>query len=211
MPFKMSFKSVALAGALLSSAVGVQSASAGAEPFLGEIMLTGYTFCPRGWADAAGQLLPISSNTALFSLYGTTYGGDGRTTFALPDLRGRVAVSLGQGPGLSNYPLGQRGGTETTTLSTAQLPPHTHPVTGQVMALSSTGSSPAPAGNYPAVNPATAAYGPLPGGGSTVAMGANSVTGTAGPSGSGQPVGIVQPYVTLRYCVALQGIFPSRN
>src|SRR6056297_1754420 len=98
------------------------------EQFLGQIMMVGYNFCPRGWANADGQLLPISSNSALFSLYGTTFGGDGRTTFALPDLRGRVPIHPGQGIGLPNYTLGQRGGQASITLGIDNLPPHEHTV-----------------------------------------------------------------------------------
>src|SRR5215831_8639728 len=96
------------------------------EPFLGMIILVGFTFPPRGWAFCQGQLLPISQNTALFSLLGTTYGGNGQTTFALPDLRGRVPVGFGQGPGLSNYTQGQVGGVENVTLAINQMPIHTH-------------------------------------------------------------------------------------
>src|SRR5215475_4971153 len=98
------------------------------EPFLGQIMLVPYNFAPRGWAFCNGQLLSISQNTALFSLLGTTYGGNGQTTFALPDLRGRVPLSSGQGPGLSNYNLGQSGGQETVTLTGNQMPAHQHAI-----------------------------------------------------------------------------------
>jgi len=98
------------------------------EPFVGEIRMFGFNFAPQGWALCNGQLLPISQNTALFSLLGTTYGGDGRTTFALPDMRSRVPVCQGQGPGLSPYAEGQAGGAETVTLAATQMPGHTHPV-----------------------------------------------------------------------------------
>src|SRR2546423_3025403 len=98
------------------------------EPYLGMIIIVPYNFAPRGWAFCAGQILPIAQNTALFSLLGTTFGGNGQTTFALPDLRGRYPIGMGQGPGLSNYDLGQVGGTETVTLNVNQLPPHNHPV-----------------------------------------------------------------------------------
>jgi hypothetical protein len=117
---------MALAGIYPSrNAPEIQSRSA-TDPFLGEIMTVGFTFCPRGWAELDGQLLDISTHTALFSLLGTTYGGDGRTTFALPDLRGRTAVHEGQGPGLSNWPLGLRRGVEEVTLTEAQMPSHSH-------------------------------------------------------------------------------------
>ena len=98
------------------------------EPFLGQIMLVGFNFAPVGWALCNGQILSITQNTALFSLLGTTYGGNGTTTFALPDLRGRAAVGFGQGPGLSNYDLGQSTGTETVTLTVGQMPAHNHMV-----------------------------------------------------------------------------------
>ena len=110
------------------------------EPFLGEIRMFGFGFAPQGWAPCNGQLLPISQNTALFSLLGTTYGGDGRTTFALPDMRSRVPVCQGQGPGLSSYAEGQAGGAETVTLAATQMPGHTHPVKAS---QSAAGSRPA--------------------------------------------------------------------
>jgi microcystin-dependent protein len=99
------------------------------EPFIGQIMLVGFNYCPRGWAEANGALLPIAQNTALFSLLGTTYSGDGRTTFGLPDLRGRVPIGDGTGAGLSPYQLGQKGGVESVTLTSSQLPPHAHSIT----------------------------------------------------------------------------------
>src|ERR1700712_195012 len=101
-----------------------------AEPFLGEIRIVGFTFAPRGWATCSGQLLPINQNTALFSLLGTTYGGNGQTTFGLPDLRGRTLVGMGQGPGLSNYYIGQASGTENVTLTTQQIAAHVHNMMG---------------------------------------------------------------------------------
>lgn len=201
----------AIAGLATLGGLPPTAASAGMDPFIGEIMIVGFNFCPRGWAPANGQLLPISSNTALFSLLGTQYGGDGRTTFALPDLRGRVPINVGQGPGLSNYQMGQRGGAETVTLSTGQMPPHTHAVTGTVNAVASPGNSPTPQGNLNAVSTAAAIYAPLPAGASTVPMANGTVSGTAGSAGAGQPVPNVQPYLAVNICIALQGIFPSRN
>jgi microcystin-dependent protein len=167
------------------------------EPFLGEIRLFPYNFAPRGWAFCAGQLMSISQNTALFSLLGTTYGGNGQTTFALPDLRGRRAVSSGQGPGLSFYNLGQQGGTEFTTLLQTNMPMHAHTVGATMVAAGDN----KPAGNYLAV------------GGSYVNTAPNT---TMGPlmiqsTGGGQPFGILDPYLALNYCIALVGIFPSRN
>src|SRR5262245_44407760 len=118
------------------------------DPFIGQLMLVPYNFAPRGWALCNGQILPIAQNTALFSLLGTTYGGNGQTTFALPDLRGRVPISSGQGPGLSNYDLGEVGGVETVTLTTTQMPAHGHPVS----ANSGDPNDSSPANSYPAGN-----------------------------------------------------------
>jgi len=170
------------------------------EPFLAEIRLFPYNFAPRGWAFCQGQLLAISQNTALFALLGTTYGGNGVTTFGLPDLRGRVAVHVGQGPGLSPYDLGQVGGTETVTLTTAQIAPHPHPAN----CLNANGNKPGAINNVWATD-----------------LGGNKLYGTTkaagtmapniiGPSGGGQPHNNVQPYLALNYCIALQGIFPQR-
>ena len=156
------------------------------EPMLGEIRMVGFSFCPRGWAAADGQLLPINQNTALFSLLGTTYGGDGRSTFALPDLRGRVPVHAGQGGGLSDYRQGAKGGSEQNTLTTSNLPPHQHSIQGV-----SSGS-----GNSTGV---------------LIGKGSGTQTATTNQVGSGQAVNNLSPYLTIRYCVALQGIFPSRN
>ena len=170
------------------------------EPLLGSIMLFAGTFAPRGWAFCNGQLLPISQNSALFSIIGTIYGGDGRTTFALPDLRGRAPVGAGQGPGLSNYPIGQKTGSEQTFLTTANLPSHTHSLRGS----SSPGTSNTPDGNVPAVNrDGILHYGSS----ADVNMGSAGVTSTGG----NQPVNNIQPVLGLHYCIALQGVFPSRS
>ncbi|TCO70613.1 phage tail protein [Rhodovulum euryhalinum] len=176
------------------------SASAGPEPFIGEIMMVGYSFCPRAWAEADGQLLPIAQNQALFSLYGTTFGGDGRTTFALPDLRGRMPVHTGAAPGLSQRPLGQKGGSETTTLTVNQMPPHSHGLN----ATTAAGASPDPTGNLPANVGRETIYA---GGPPDAQMSGSAI----GATGGGQPVGTMPPFQVIRFCVALQGIFPSRN
>jgi len=165
------------------------------------IRLFPYNFAPRGFAYCNGQLLPIAQNTALFSLLGTTYGGNGQTTFALPDLRGRVALSSGQGPGLSNYDLGQFGGEETVTLTNVEVPVHNH----LVVAHNSNGAYARPQGRVP---------GRLSGGTTGYAAASNGATmapATITPTGGGQPHTNVQPYLTLNYCIALEGIFPSRN
>lgn len=196
----------ALTAALIGP-VPATKATAGAEPFLGEIMLVGYSFCPRGWADAAGQLLAISQYSALFSLYGTTYGGDGRTTFGLPDLRGRAPVSVGQGPGLSNRVLGQKIGSETNTLTTNNMPAHNHGVAVTIEGNSAPGTSPSPAGGVPALSTNASIYGPSP----NTAMNSGMASVTQNTVGGGQAVNNMQPTLVLRYCVALQGLFPSRN
>ena len=169
------------------------------EPFLGMIIIVPYNFAPRGWAFCNGQILPIAQNTALFSLLGTTYGGNGQTTFALPDLRGRVPNSSGQGPGLSSYDLGQVGGTESETITINQMPGHNHVVAP--LAFSSDGDATSPAGAFPAKN------------GAYNSTNDNTVMG-AFPSqntGGSQPISLLQPYLTLNFCIALEGIFPSRN
>lgn len=169
------------------------------EPFLGEIRLFPYNFAPRGWAFCQGQILPIAQNTALFSLLGTTYGGNGQTTFALPDLRGRVPNSSGQGPGLSSYTLGEQGGVETVSLIAQQMPTHNHTI-----AVNNSGASTGrPSGAYPGQTSGNS-YAPSPDG-STFAPQAVS------NAGNSQPHENRPPYLTLNYCIALEGIFPSRN
>lgn len=170
-----------------------------AEPFVGEIMLVPYNFAPRGWAFCNGQILSIAQNTALFSLLGTTYGGNGQTTFALPDLRGRCALSAGQGPGLSNYDLGQVSGTETVTLIATQLPVHSH----NVAAVDDDATVGIPTGALPA-NIAAKGYSK---GAPNTSMNPAMISG----GGGNQPHDNRQPYLVLNYCIALEGIFPSRN
>lgn len=168
------------------------------EPFIGTIMLFGFNFAPRGWAICNGQLQSIAQNTALFALLGTTYGGDGRTTFGLPDLRGRVPLGHGQGPGLPHYTLGEMGGVADVTLTHSQMPPHTHTVNATNSATSKT-----PGANLPAFSTGGAAYGPT----ADTSMAANMVQ----PSGNGMPHTNMQPYLAGNWCIALQGIFPSRD
>ena len=165
--------------------------------FLGEIMLVPYNFAPRGWAFCQGQILSIAQNTALFSLLGTTYGGNGQTTFALPDLRGRCALSAGQGPGLSNYDLGEVTGTESVTLTSPQMPAHNH-------ALNAVDDDPNSSlvTNHLLANTQNYATG-----GANAVMNATSI----GQAGGSQPHTNLQPLLVLNYCIALQGIYPSRN
>jgi microcystin-dependent protein len=164
-----------------------------ADPFLGEIKMVSFNFAPRGWAFCDGQYLPINMNQALFSLFGTTFGGNGTTTFVLPDLRGRVPIHNGDG-----YWWGDRGGEESHTLAPAEMPQHTHAGT----ASASPANQASPAGNLWAVGSA-AAYGAT---GNPVAMSAASVTNVGGSQAHTN----MQPYLALNFVVALQGIFPSR-
>ncbi|NCU05022.1 MAG: phage tail protein [Chitinophagaceae bacterium] len=173
------------------------------EPYLAEIYMGGMNFAPRGYATCSGQLLAIAQNTALFSLLGTTFGGNGQTTFALPDLRGRVPMGWGQGPGLTNRDLGEVGGTETVTLLSTQMPAHTHALN----AVSEAGDASAPAGNYLANSGALDKEYRSATGGTVVQMG----TGTIGTAGSSQPHANLQPFLVLNFYIALEGVFPSRN
>jgi len=166
------------------------------NPFIGEIRVFGFNFAPRGWAMCNGQLLAISQNTALFSLLGTTYGGNGQTTFALPYLRSRVAIHNGQGPGLSSYVMGQTAGVENVTLLVSEIPQHTH----AVQCSTDDGNSGVPTNNFPAAF-GQPIYTTTP----------NSVAGQTAPAGSNLPHTNVQPYLTVNFCIALQGIFPSRS
>lgn len=169
------------------------------EPFIGEIRMVPFNYAPMGWALCNGQLLQISQNTALFSLLGVTFGGDGRTTFALPDLRGRVAIHPGQGPGLSNYQLGQSGGLEQVALSLNQMPSHNH----NIQASNNAATTGSPTGKVPANTGRTFIYGDQPG----VTMAAGAIS----PAGGNQPVSIVQPYLAVNFIIALQGIYPTRD
>jgi microcystin-dependent protein len=176
----------------------------GTDPFIGEITIFPYNFAPAGWAKCEGQLLPIAQNTALFSLLGTTYGGDGETTFGLPDLRGRVVIGHGIGPGLPNYQLGQIGGNTNTTLSVANLPPHNHTATLNHPAKNGAGDETNPGGGYPATAN-TDFYAETP----NTTLG--DATITINNTGSGTSFTNMQPYLTMGYYIALQGVYPSPN
>ncbi|WP_206082003.1 phage tail protein [Maribellus sediminis] len=178
------------------------------DPFLGQIMMFAGNFPPRGWAFCDGTLLPISSNTALFSILGTTYGGDGRTTFALPDLRGRVAMHPGHGPGLSSRILGQKGGTESVTLTTSEMPSHNHAATGTVQAKNGQPDESNPGGTVPAsLTGGAEGYAETP----NTTMKSGGVDITVGNNGGNLPHTNVQPFNCVNYIIALQGVFPSRN
>jgi microcystin-dependent protein len=187
------------------------------EPFIGQIMMVPYTFAPQGWAFCNGQLLPISSNTALFSLVGTTYGGDGRTNFALPDLRGRVPMHAGNGPGLSPRRLGESGGSESETMSTAQMPAHNHPIQITEAKLEAyeggRGEQPnagTPGGNLLG-NPSDFIYYQGKSPNASLADSALTVEAQSGNTGGSQPVSKMQPFTTVHFVIALQGIYPTRG
>jgi microcystin-dependent protein len=171
-----------------------------AQPFLGEIRCFGFNFSPVGWAFCSGQLLPISQNDALFNLIGTTYGGDGTSTFALPNLQSRVPIHQGSFAG-NTFVLGQAGGVETVTLNTQEIPAHTHPI----VATSNTATLKRPVTNtfYAASSSGNNFY---ESGTTLTALKGNTVSSVGG----GQPHSNIQPYLALNWCIALQGIFPSQ-
>ena len=180
------------------------------EAYLAEIFMGGWNFAPNGFAFCNGQLMSISQNTALFSLLGTNFGGDGQQTFGLPDLRGRVPMHWGQGPGLSNYNIGQNGGTENVTLLSAQMPGHSHTVNAN-NGGPNTGN---PDGAFFAASPLTGS-GPnaaqLKTYITTAPNGATFNPATIAPTGGNQPHANIQPYECITFVIALQGIFPARN
>ena len=173
------------------------------NPFVAEIRIFGFNFAPTGWAQCNGQLLPISQNTALFSLLGTMYGGDGKSTFALPNLEGSVPMFWGQGAGLSLYDEGQQGGTETVTLLQSEIPVHTHNVLTAVQDFGDLGA--------PASNRAISKSGK----GSAYKAGSQPLVNMAfqalAPTGSSFPHNNMMPYLTLNFCIAMQGVFPPRQ
>jgi microcystin-dependent protein len=182
-------------------------------PYVGEIILVGFDFEPVGWAFCDGRLLPISENETLFQLIGTTYGGDGQTTFALPDLRGRIPLGAGQGPGLQNRILAETGGQEAITLATAQLAPHAHDVSGLTASLkckAGTGNQRTPVGNVHAIEAAgaTMPYSSAPANATMIGAPVN-ISGMA-EAGGIEPHDNMQPYLTLNFCISLFGIFPSQ-
>lgn len=177
------------------------------EGYIAQILLFAGNFAPRNWAFCNGQILSIAQNTALFSLLGTTYGGNGQTTFALPDLRGRVPVGPGQGPGLSIINLGQVGGTETATLLITNMPAHNHTLSVTPRAVSEAGDTADPTNAFPANTGALDRE--YKASGTFVNMGA--ATATSGLAGNSQPFSIRNPYLGMNYIICLQGIFPSRN
>jgi microcystin-dependent protein len=171
-----------------------------ADPFVAEIRIFPFNFAPKGWAWCDGQIMPLSQNTALFSLLGTTYGGDGKSNFALPNLGGRAAMHPGQGPGLSLHDLGEPGGSETVTLLESEIPLHAHTLRTSLQpadSLNPGGQSPGTGNNMyvPVPNTTLAAQAP------------QALT----PAGGDQPHNNMQPYLTFYFCIALQGVFPPRG
>lgn len=171
-----------------------------ADPFVAEIRIFGFNFAPRGWAFCDGQLMPISQNTALFSLLGTTYGGDGKSTFALPNLQGSAPMHPGQGPGLSQHYLGEQSGVETVTLLESEIPSHNHGLRANTIDPADT-SAPGTSSTF------------APSTGGTLYQAAADTElgfGALALTGGGLPHNNMQPYLTLNFCIALQGVFPAR-
>ncbi len=175
------------------------------EPFIGTIMAFGFNFPPKGWASCNGALLPIRQYTALFSLLGTYYGGDGQTTFGLPNLQGRTAIGFG-----NNIQIGEVAGATTHTVSLAEMPAHMHPANSTIAipVMADTANQPTPSGNALAISSGTSLYSNSPADGSMPAFTAN---GTMMPAGSGIPVQTMSPYLVMNYSIAINGLFPSRN
>lgn len=186
--------------AMIAGMFGAAGAAKAQDCFIGEIRMFAGNFAPRGWALLDGQLLPISQNQALFSILGTTYGGDGRTTFALPDMRGRAAMHAGRGPGLTQRALGQKLGAETNTIAAAQMPPHSHPLA----AASARADQSAPAGRFLGDDGNDRIYSDGP---ADVALNPAVI----GQAGGGQPVNNIQPSLAVNHIICLYGIFPSRS
>ena len=172
------------------------------SPYVGEIRMFGGSFAPAGWAMCQGQLLPISENETLFNLIGTTYGGDGQQTFGLPDLQGRTPVHQGQGPGISqNYLIGEKGGVESVTLSTQQMPQHNH----QMLASTNPGTQVNASGNIISSSLSIKFFI------EDIPPDANLAAGVVGPVGGSQPHENTQPYLCISYIISLFGIFPTQN
>ncbi|MBI2945105.1 MAG: phage tail protein [Candidatus Wallbacteria bacterium] len=171
-----------------------------ADPFLGEVRIFPYNFAPNGWAPCNGQMVQVRMNTALFSILGTTYGGDGKTTFALPNLQDSVPVGMGQGPGLTPRQLGETGGEANVTLLSTEIPSHTHTLS----VAFTDGELSDPSNNYLSAETKTFPYTPA---GNSVVMSPMAI----GPAGSGLPHENRQPYLAFWFCIAVQGIFPTRS
>ena len=192
---------ISLVGAVAVMGAAAPASAQQIEAFIGQIIQVGYSFCPSGWADANGQLLSIPQYAALYSLYGTTFGGNGTTNFALPDLQGRVAMDQGAGAGLPPAIMGQKLGNAQINLTLAQLPPHSHALMGNSAAAAGPNPAGASLATFPAADKVYATTG---------TPNTPMAPGSIGVAGLGQPVDLHQPSLVIRYCVALTGIFPSR-
>lgn len=240
-PIQNSLKSVLgkVGAAALLSCASMSAMACGETPYVGEVCTFAFDFCPMGFVPANGQILPVSGNQALFSLLGTRYGGNGSTTFGVPDLRGRSPIHYGQGPGLSPVSIAQSSGAESATLTIGQLPAHSHPITGQASGAVTTtvtvnalttetaGAATAPAagtntiGKIAAGSPAYYPYSaakavPVPVTASVNTAGVSPGTvvlplvASAANAGAGQPFSVLNPRLALNYCIATNGIFPPR-
>ena len=207
------WRHLACASAILLSLGATPNAVAGDSPYIGDVIMFAGNFCPRGWADTSGQLLAISEYEALFSLLGTIYGGDGRTTFGLPDLRGRVLVGEGSGAGLTQRRMGEKAGSENFSITANSLGGHTHTAStsNQMHASAEPGTVNAPGGNVLANDGDDDIY--TVGEPSAAQMRSDAVTSTTtlSATGSSMPVYAQQPYIGIRSCIALFGIYPSRT
>jgi len=202
------------------------------DPFIGEIRMVGFNYAPRGWAPCDGRLLSIAQNSALFALLGVTYGGDGQSTFALPDLRGRFPTSMGQGPGLTPITLGEKSGVESVTLLSTQMPAHTHIATATASATSTGSLQVAGTPTNPSATPSTTNNvlgASVAGGPPSAAIWSDALANpvtlanpetisttvnanvTVQPTGGSQPLPIRNPYLGVNFIIALEGVFPSRN
>ena len=173
------------------------------DPFVAEIRIFPFNFAPKGWAFCDGQILPLSQNTALFSLLGTTYGGDGKSNFALPDMQGNVPMHPGQGPGLSLHDLGETGGSDSVSLLESEIPSHSH----TMMAFTGLGNRLTPIANSISRETGATSFVPSTANPPTFNMSSNAVA----PAGGDQPHNNLQPYLTLNFCIALQGVYPPRT
>ena len=172
-----------------------------ADPFVAEIRIFPFNFAPKGWAFCDGQILPLSQNTALFSLLGTTYGGNGKSNFALPNMQGNAPMHPGQGPGLSLHDLGETGGSETVSLLESEIPSHSHALRADVLDIADTNVV------SPTASFALSSGGTLYQATSNASLSDNAVA----PAGGDQPHNNMQPYLTLNFCIALQGVYPPRT
>lgn len=198
-------KSYLLSAVATAAMLGLAPAATAQDNYLGEIIKVPYNFCPRGTDEADGQLMSIAANNALYALYGTTFGGDGVTTFALPNMKSRISINQGTGAGLTTRVIGQQGGTETNTQTLATMPRHEH--VALVRTTTAAGNATSPIGARLGTTPA----GKYVSGVAPLAQLMNRDTAIIGSAGSGQPYSHLPPTLTIRYCVQLEGIFPSQN